>query len=82
MDFDFIAYCIINNINEPINAIKVRSIFQKPLSDPFALSDRLFMNNFMLSKELASYLISTLTPYIDVKTHSSIDVDKKLKTKD
>lgn len=83
MDFDFIAYYIINNINEPMNAIKVRKIFQKPLSDYFVLIDRLFMKSFRVSKELTRYLINTLTLYIDVKTRlSSIDVDAKVNTKD
>lgn len=82
MDFDLMAYYIVNNINEPINGIEERNIFQKPLFNPFALTDELFMKNFRLTKELTRYLIDTLEPYIDVKTRlSSIDIDTKVNTK-
>lgn len=77
------AYYVINDINEPINAIQVRKIFQKPLSGSFALGDKLLMKNFRLAKKLTKYLINILTPYIDVKMRLSfIDVNTKIQTKD
>lgn len=76
MDFDFMAYFV--NVNEQMNY--ARNNFQRPNYDAFALTDRLFIKNFRLSKEITQYLINLLKPYIVVDSRlSSIDIQTKVK---
>ncbi|KAL5239161.1 hypothetical protein ACI65C_006571 [Semiaphis heraclei] len=59
--------------------MELRNNFQRPTYDAFSLTDRLFMKNFRLSKELMRYLIDILKPYIVVDTRlSSIDIQTKV----
>ncbi|XP_060845695.1 putative nuclease HARBI1 [Rhopalosiphum padi] len=77
MDFDLMAYFV--NINEQIDEIELRNNFQRPTYDTFALTDKLFMKNFRLSKEITRYLINILKPFIVVDTRlSSIDIQTKV----
>lgn len=47
--------------------------------DPFTLSDRLFVKNFRLTKDLTRYLIELLSPFVKVKSRSSaIDLSTKV----
>jgi len=78
MDFDLMAYFV--NINEQIDEIELRNNFQWPTYDAFALTDKLFMKNNRLSKEITRYLINILKPFIVVDTRlSSIDIQTKVK---
>lgn len=66
------------NVNEQIN--HARNNFQRPTYDAFMLTDRLFIKNFRLSKEITQYLINLLKPYIVVDSRlSSIDIQTKVK---
>lgn len=77
MDFDFMAYFV--NVNEQI-INNARNNFQRPTYDAFALTDRLFIKNFRLSKEITQYLINLLKPFIVVDSRSSsIDIQTKVK---
>jgi len=47
--------------------------------DPFKLSDRLFVKNFRLIKDLNLYLIELLSLFVEVKSRSSaIDLSTKV----
>ena len=47
--------------------------------DPFTLSDRLFIKNFRLTKDLTRYLIELLSPFVEVKSRSSaMDLSTKV----
>lgn len=70
----------IQNVEEQENAARYRRLtIKENRVDPFTLSDRLFIKNFRLTKDLARYLIELLTTFIEVKRRSSaIDLSTKV----
>jgi len=70
----------INNVNEHENVINVRQIRRKDtISDPFIISDRLFVKNFRLTKDLVRNLIELLRLHIVSKSRlSAIDLNTKV----
>jgi len=80
-NFDEMAMLFaIDNIEEHERAMNVRQIRRKEtISDPFDTSDRLFIKNFRLTKDLVKYLIELLRPFIVSKSRlSAIDLDTKV----
>lgn len=80
-DFDEMAMLFaIDNVYEYEFAISVRQIRKKEtISDPFDISDRPFIKNFRLTKDLVKYLVELLEPYIDSKSRqSAIDLNTKV----
>lgn len=71
----------IQNIEAQENAVQYRRLItaKENRVNPFTLSDRLFVKNFRLPKDLVLYLIELLKPFIEVKTRSSaIDLSSKV----
>jgi hypothetical protein len=73
----------INNVNlheELINNDNVRQIRKKAtISDPFILSDQLYVKIFKLTKALVRHLIELLRPLIISKSRlSAIDLNTKV----
>jgi len=70
----------IDNVIEHERVINVRQTRRKEtISDPFDTSDRVFIKNFRLTKDLARYLIELLRPHIISKNHqSAIDLNTKV----
>lgn len=70
----------INNIDEHENLRNVRQTRRNEIiSDPFVLTDRLFIKKFRLTKDLVLSLIELLRPHIISKCRSSaIDLNTKV----
>ncbi|XP_060858749.1 putative nuclease HARBI1 [Metopolophium dirhodum] len=80
-NFDEMAMLFaIDNIEEHERAMNVRQTRKNEIiSDPFDTSDRLFIKNFRLTKDLVKYLIELLRPYIVSKSRlSAIDLNTKI----
>jgi len=73
----------INNIEEHENNIcnERRTRNTEYITDPFTLSDQLFIKNFRLTKNVVRYLIDLLKPHIKSNRRSSaIDLNTKVST--
>lgn len=73
----------INNVEEHENNICNEKHTRNPeyITDPFILSDQLFINNFRLSKNVIRYLIDLLKPHIESNSRSSaIDLNTEVST--
>lgn len=72
----------IENIEQHERYIHVRqSRNQETITDPFTYSDRLFIKNYRLTKELVTNLIELIRPHIVSKRRSSaIDLKTKVST--
>ncbi|XP_022167246.1 putative nuclease HARBI1 [Myzus persicae] len=71
----------INNVEEHENNVpnERQTRNTEYISDPFILSDRLFIKNFRLTKDAVRYLIDLLRPHIIPNTRSSaIDLNTKI----
>ena len=80
-NFDEMAMLFaIGNIEEHERAMNVRQTRKKEIiSDPFDTSDRLFIKNCRLTKDLVKYLIELLRPYIVSKSRlSAVDLNTKV----
>lgn len=73
----------INNVEEHENNVhnERQTRNTEYITDPFILSDRLFIKNFRLTKDAVRYLIDLLRPHIISNTRSSaIDLNTKVIT--
>jgi len=80
-NFDEMAMLFaMDNVIEHERLINVRQIRRKEtISDPFDISDRLFIKYFRLSKNLVRNLIELLRPHIVSKNRrSAIDLNTKV----
>ncbi|CAI6373946.1 unnamed protein product [Macrosiphum euphorbiae] len=71
----------INNVEEHANYVhnERQTRNREYITDPFTLSDRLFIKNFRLTKDAVRYLIDLLRPHIISNTRSSaIDLNTKI----
>lgn len=69
----------IQNMEMQENVGYGRLLKKKNRVDPFTFSDRLFIKNFRLTKDLTRYLIELLSPFVEVKSRSSaIDLSTKV----
>lgn len=78
-NFDILLFGI-NDIEDHENNINVRQIRRREIiSDPFLLSDRLFVTNSRLTKNIVKYLIELLRHYIITNSRSfAIDLNTKV----
>lgn len=85
-DFDIMTHFVVNNFVENVvnvneNNDGVRNDFHRPLSDPFILTEQMFIKNFRLTKHLTRYVIDLLRPFLKKpRRSSSIDIDTKVLT--
>ncbi|KAF0748506.1 putative nuclease HARBI1 isoform X1 [Aphis craccivora] len=66
-----------NNENDvPYNRLQTK---RDAVVDPFMISDRLFIKNFRLPKNVARFLIEMLAPYVKIQSRSSaVSLDNKV----
>jgi len=85
-DFDLMTHLVVNNFVEHVvnvneNNDDVRNDFHRPFSDPFTLTEQMFIKNFRLTKHLTRYVIDLLRPFLKKPSRSSsIDIDTKVLT--
>ncbi|CAI6373046.1 unnamed protein product [Macrosiphum euphorbiae] len=83
-DFDIMTHLVVNNFVENVvnvneNNDGVRNDFHRPLTDPFTLTEQMFIKNFRLTKHLTRYVIDLLRPFLKKPSRSSsINIDTKV----
>lgn len=78
--YDMAVLFAIENIHQHENIIHGR-LFRKTefITDAFTLSNKLFIQNFRLTKDLVIYLMELLRPHIKIKSRvSAIDLKTKV----
>jgi len=81
--FNEIAWFILLQDNDQSNENDVRynrlQTKRDAVVDPFMISDRLFIKNFRLPKNVARFLIEMLAPYVKIQSRSSaVSLDNKV----